>query len=106
MSCQEQSPCVTYNESLYLFVKNPCTASLRLKALDSQTSKGTGTGTGTVTGVDHVIGAGAIAVKDLQVGGCICACVCCLIRVECSVRIKIAYPKLPLIFFIFTSHLL
>ena len=66
MSCQEQSPCVTYNESLYLFVKNPRTASLRLKALDSQTSKGTGTGTGMV--VNHVIGAGAIAVKDLLVG--------------------------------------
>ena len=76
MSCQEQSPCVTYNESLYLFVKNPRTASLRLKALDSQTSKGTGTGT------DHVIGAGAIAVKDLQVGvwvyRCVCVCKCVL----------------------------
>ena len=58
-----------YNESLYLFVKNPRTASLRLKALDTQDPKGTGTGagTGTGTGVDQVIGAGAIAVKDLQV---------------------------------------
>ena len=57
--------CVTYNESLYLFVKNPRTASLRVKVLDSQTPNKTGTGAG--AGVDQVIGAGAIAVKDLQV---------------------------------------
>ena len=95
---------MTHNESLYLFVKNPRTASLRLKALDSQTSKGTGTGTGTGTGVDHVIGAGAIAVKDLQVGGwwvyrcgwmnscvcvyvylCMCDFICLCLSVCCSV---------------------
>ena len=44
-------------------MKNPRTASLRVKVLDSQTTKGTGIG----AGVDQVIGAGAIAVKDLQV---------------------------------------
>ena len=71
---------MTHNESLYLFVKNPRTASLRLKALDSHTSKGTG------TGVDHVIGAGAIAVKDLQVGGWVFRCLCVYVCVLLSVR--------------------